>query len=214
MSPILTSIVTALGGVLAGLAAAGMILWRQQQSLNRWQHLAHHDDTTGMPNRRALLAALRRALRNGDHVGLIVLDLDGFKTINDTYGHEDGNHVLAAVGRRLTALTHPVRLAARLSGDEYALLVTGTNTEHVAYAANTAWQAVGRDPIPVADTYLKVSASVGHVTAGTGATPADLLRAADMAMYEAKQTGTGIHAATTHSPRLPRHTRYRDLPRT
>jgi diguanylate cyclase (GGDEF)-like protein len=206
------SIVTALGGVLAGLAAAGPFVWHQQRMLTRWRHQAHHDDTTGLFNRRALLSSLRRALHDGEDVGLVVLDLDGFKTINDTFGHEDGNDVLTAVGRRLAALIHPVQLVARLSGDEYALLVTG-GAEQVADAASAAWRAVGRDPILLRSGYIRVSASVGHVTAGAGATPAELLRAADMAMYEAKQSGTGIRAATTHSPRLPRHARYRDLPR-
>nr|WP_296073289.1 GGDEF domain-containing protein [uncultured Actinoplanes sp.] len=211
MSSTLESIVTACGGVLAGLALAGLLLRQQQRTLNRWRDLAHHDDTTGLLNRRALLQALRRALRDGDHVGLIILDLDQFKAINDTFGHENGNHVLAAVGRRLAALMPPVQLAARLSGDEYALLVLG-DTEQVAAAASAAWRAVSRDPIPVHNTYLQVCASVGHVTAGPGATPAELLRAADLAMYEAKQTRTGIRAATTGGHR-PGHARYRDLPR-
>ena len=212
MSPILESIVTTLGGVLTGLTAGGLLLWRQQKALRRWRHLAHHDDTTGLPNRRALLAKLDRALHAGDPVGLVVLDLDRFKTINDTFGHEDGNHVLAVIGGRLAALVHPVRLTARLSGDEYALLVTG-HTEQVAYAASAAWRAVSRDPILLRNTWIRVSASVGHVTAGTGTTPAELLRAADMAMYEAKRTRTGIRAATTAGLHLPRHVRYRDLPR-
>ncbi|GAA2617303.1 GGDEF domain-containing protein [Paractinoplanes durhamensis] len=211
MSPILTWIVTAVGGVLAGFACAGTVLWRQQQTVARWRYLAHHDDTTGLPNRRALLAALRRALYNGDPVGLVLLDLDKFKAINDTYGHEDGNEILTAVGNRLSALIEPVRLAARLSGDEYALLVTG-GAEQTASAASAAWRAVMRDPFSVRDVYLRVSASVGHVTAGQGATPADLLRAADMAMYEAKQAATGIRAAATQNPG-PVGLRYRDLPR-
>ncbi|MGK5680193.1 GGDEF domain-containing protein [Actinoplanes sp. URMC 104] len=212
MSPTLASILTAGGGLLAGLAVAGMLLVRQHRTLDRWRDLAHHDDITGLLNRRALLTALRRALRDGDHVGLIMLDLDRFKRINDTFGHQAGNHVLTAVGRRLDALVPPVSLVARLSGDEYALLVTG-DTEQVASAASAAWRAVTRDPIPVGDTYLQVTASIGHVAAGVGATPTELLRAADMAMYEAKQAGTGIHAAGTGGPHLPRHARYRDLPR-
>jgi diguanylate cyclase (GGDEF)-like protein len=212
VSPILQSVVTAGAGVLAGLALHIVLLQSQRRLIDRWRDLALRDDTTGLPNRRALLEALHQALRDGHHVGLVVLDLDRFKTINDTFGHEDGNYVLTVVGRRLATLIAPIQIAARLSGDEYALLVIG-NAEQTAAAASAAWRAVSRDPIPVRDTYLRLAASVGHVTAGPGATATQLLRAADMAMYEAKQTGTGIRAATTRRPPLPRNTRYRDLPR-
>ncbi|MCY1141524.1 GGDEF domain-containing protein [Actinoplanes sp. Pm04-4] len=213
MSPILEVIVTACGGVLAGLAAAGPLVWHRQRLLNRWRYLAHRDDTTGLPNRRALLSALERALRtaNGPGVGLIVLDLDGFKAINDQYGHQAGNEVLTAVGRRLSALIDPVALAARLSGDEFALLVTG-DTNHIAYAASAAWSQVSRDPVAVAGTFRRVHASVGHATAEPGTTAAELLHAADIAMYEAKRTRGGIRAATG-IPQGHYGRRYRDRPR-
>lgn len=195
-----------------GLLVTAAQIWRQRSALRRMRELAHRDDTTGLPNRRALLAAILHAQRNRHPIGVVVLDLDKFKTINDTFGHEGGNQVLAAVGRRLAALTHPVALAARLSGDEFALLVVG-DSEQVEAAASAAWRAISRDPIAVWDRYVTVTASVGHVTALTAATPAELLRAADMAMYEAKQARCGVRAATTRGVRLPRHRRYRDQPR-
>ena len=213
MSPILSSIVTAAGGLLAGLALAGPLLWRRQQALNRARYAAEHDDTTGLPNRRALLAALTRGLRRSVSCGVVLLDLDGFKTINDTFGHEVGNDVLTAVGRRLAELVSPVRLAARLSGDEFALLVDG-GPEQVAAAAAAAWRAVSRDPVRLGHRDVQVYPSVGHATAGVGATPRALLRRADMALYEAKMTGTSVRAATTAPFPVPRHRRYRDLPRT
>ena len=212
MSPTLTAIVTAAGGVLAGLAAAAAVLWHQRQIVIRARYDATHDDTTGLPNRRALLTGLRRGLRDTGGAGLVLLDVDAFKTINDSYGHEAGNDVLAAVGHRLAALGAPVQLAARLSGDEFALLVRG-GTGEVAGAASAAWRAVTRDPIPVGQDYLRVTASVGHATAGVGTSTRELLHAADMAMYEAKHTRAGICAATTWPVPRPRHTRYRDLPR-
>ncbi|WP_422747266.1 diguanylate cyclase domain-containing protein [Micromonospora sp. WMMD1219] len=195
MSPILTSIVTAAGGVLAGLALAAALLWRQHQALTRARYAADHDDTTGLPNRRALLAALTRATRADAPFGLVLLDLDGFKAVNDTFGHEAGNDVLTEVGRRLTALRGPVRLAARLSGDEFALLVDG-GSDDVAAVARAAWRAVGRHPIDLGDHALVVRASVGHISAVLGVGPRTLLHQADIAMYQAKQTGSGVRGAT------------------
>ena len=213
MSPILSSMLTAAGGVLAGIAATGPLLWRQQQALSRARCAAEHDDTTGLPNRRALLAALTRRLRGNQPCGVVLLDLDGFKAINDTFGHEVGNDALTEVGRRLAALVFPVRLAARLSGDEFALLVDG-GPGQVAAAAQAAWRAVSRDPVRLGHRDVAVYPSVGHASAGAGATARALLRRADMAMYEAKTTGTRVRAATTAPFPVPRHRRYRDLPRT
>ena len=212
MSPIWSPIVTALGGLLAGLALAAGPLWRLQRALTRARYAAEHDDTTGLPNRRALLAALTRALRQGAPVGVVLLDLDKFKTINDTFSHQVGNDLLTEVGRRLTALEPPVLFAARLSGDEFALLVTG-GSEQVAGAARAAWRAVSRRPVTLGARQVSIQASVGHVTAGPGATPGMLLHHADQAMYQAKQAGSGVHAAlpSTANPILPPGTRCRDL---
>ncbi|WP_349878204.1 GGDEF domain-containing protein [Micromonospora sp. HUAS YX12] len=214
MSPILTSIVTAVGGVLAGLALAAALLWRQQQALTRARYSADHDDTTGLPNRRALLAALTRATRADAPFGLVLLDLDGFKAVNDTFGHEAGNDVLTEVGRRLAALRGPVRLAARLSGDEFALLVDG-GPDEVAAAARAAWRAVGGHPVDLGEHALAVRASVGHTSAALGVGPRTLLHQADIAMYRAKQSGAGVHGATATTSHTgpPPGSRLRDLRR-
>ncbi|MFF0172909.1 diguanylate cyclase domain-containing protein [Micromonospora profundi] len=214
MSPILTSIVTAAGGILAGLALAAALLWRQQQALTRARYAADHDDTTGLPNRRTLLAALTSATRADAPFGLVLLDLDGFKAVNDTLGHEAGNDVLTEVGRRLAALRGPVRLAARLSGDEFALLVGG-GPDDVAAAARAAWRAVGRHPVDFGEHAVAVRASVGYTSAALGIGPRTLLHQADIAMYQAKETGAGVHGATAttgHTARPP-GTRLRDLRR-
>jgi diguanylate cyclase (GGDEF)-like protein len=214
VSPILSSIVTATGGILAGLSLAAALLWRQQQALTRARYAADHDDTTGLPNRRALLAAADRAARRGTPFGLVLLDLDQFKAINDTFGHEAGNDVLTEIGRRLAALREPVRLAARLSGDEFALLVTG-GPDEVAAAARAAWRAVSHHPVDLGAHAVSVRASVGHTTATLGVGPRALLRQADVAMYQAKQTGAGVYGATatTGHTGLPPGTRLRDLRR-
>jgi diguanylate cyclase len=212
VSPIFSSIVTAAGGVLTGLALAGGLLWRQQQQLARARHAATHDETTGLPNRRALLTAIRRA-RHRRPFGIVLLDLDGFKAINDTFDHETGNDLLTAVGRRLAHLPPPVRLAARLSGDEFALLVAG-NHDEIAAAAHAAWRAVGLDPFPLGDRHVPVLASVGFATATLGIDARTLLRQADAAMYHAKQIGSGVHgAASAAHTEPPPGTRCRDLRR-
>jgi diguanylate cyclase (GGDEF)-like protein len=193
VSPLLSSLVTAAGGILAGLAVAGALLWHQHQALTRARHDATHDDTTGLPNRRALLAALSRDLTRGRPCALVLLDLDDFKTINDTLGHEAGNDLLTAVGRRLARLPAPVTLAARLSGDEFALLVHG-DTDATAAAAHRAGQAISTIPIPVGPDDISVRASAGYATASLGHSVRDLLHHADQAMYQAKTSPSGVAA--------------------
>jgi diguanylate cyclase (GGDEF)-like protein len=224
VSPILSSILTALGGVLAGFTCAVALLWWQHQQLHTARHraeraeqhaaraddLAHHDDTTGLPNRRAVDTCLAQALHAGAPVGVVLLDLDHFKTVNDTYGHELGNDLLTGVGERLAALPPPVLLAARLSGDEFALIVDG-GTDQAAACARAAWQAISAHPLALdAELSIAVRVSVGYATAATGMTGRDLLHRADMAMYEAKQRGTGI-ASTSGARRPPARRRCRDL---
>jgi diguanylate cyclase len=172
-------------GVLAGLTLAALPLWwlHRAAAVARWQ--ATHDDVTGLPNRRAVLTLLDRAARHGRPHGLVLLDLDRFKTVNDTYGHEAGNDLLGQVGARLAVLPPPVALAARLSGDEFALLVYG-NPADVQAAAHAAWHAVRAAPGRLGHHTVPVQASVGYACARPGSTPPDLMRDADLAMYRAK----------------------------
>jgi diguanylate cyclase (GGDEF)-like protein len=198
VSPILHTIVTTVGGILAGLALAGGLLWRQHQALLSARYDATHDDITGLPNRRLLLARLRAALAEGLPVGLVLLDLDAFKTVNDTFGHDTGNVLLARIGRLLTGLDAPVEVAARLSGDEFALLVSG-DSDDVAAAARAAWRAIGGAPIPVSTGDINIRASVGYTLARLGMSPRQVLADADQAMYHAKRDGTGVHGRSPFS---------------
>ena len=205
MSPLLQSVLTSTGGVIAGLAAAGGLLWRQHRALRVARYQAGHDDTTGLPNRRTFLRHLAAAIRAGGPVGVVLLDLDAFKTVNDTYGHETGNDLLTAVGDRLARL--PVTVAARLSGDEFALLVHGWH-EDTAAAAYAAWRAVTEQPIPVAGHTLRIHASVGFATAPVGVDPRQVLHHADLAMYEAKISGRRVHGShAVEGQRPPEHGR-------
>ncbi|MFI7523802.1 diguanylate cyclase domain-containing protein [Micromonospora globbae] len=209
MSSILHTIAIAVGGILAGLALAAALLWRQQQALHVARYEATHDEITGLPNRRLFLARLRAALADNAPVGVVLLDLNRFKTVNDTLGHEVGNDLLDQVGRRLAGLPAPVRVAARLSGDEFALLVTG-DRDDVAAAAEAAWQAVAADSIRVVNADLQVTASVGYTHAHhPNVSTRQLLTQADRAMYEAKRVDGGVREYLSHrTPALRSRSRH------
>ncbi|TDB80694.1 GGDEF domain-containing protein, partial [Micromonospora fluostatini] len=191
MSPTWHLIVTTVGGILAGLALASALLWRQQRALTAARYQATHDEVTGLPNRRLLLTRLRAALADNTPCGLVLLDLDRFKAVNDTFGHDTGNMLLDQVGRILTGLDAPVGVAARLSGDEFALLVLGSRADTAA-VARAAHQAISAAPIPVVNGEVTVSASVGYTHTRLGLSARQVLSEADAAMYQAKRAGTGV----------------------
>jgi diguanylate cyclase (GGDEF)-like protein len=197
VSPILTSALTAAGGVLAGLAAAGPLLCAQQRALAAARHAAARDPLTGLPNRRALITTLSAALARGQ-VAVVLLDLDQFKTINDRCGHATGDAVLRTVADRLTTL--PVRLAARLSGDEFVLVVAG-GLDCGRAAAQMARRLLAA-PLPANGRWLHLTASAGVAAGRAGADAAGLLHHADLAMYRAKTSGggTAVHTEAGQPP--------------
>ncbi|MFB9414951.1 GGDEF domain-containing protein [Dactylosporangium matsuzakiense] len=183
----------AAAGILAGLLLTAIPLWRLRRALHTALHHAHHDDTTGLPNRRAFLAAVDDTHHSGRAFGLILLDLDEFKQINDRHGHDAGNQLLTAIGHRLTGLPRPVLLAARLSGDEFALLVDG-GADATSQAAQLAATAITATPVTLADgSAVTVDASVGYTTSRLGVATRDLLGEADTAMYRAKRGAGRIY---------------------
>ncbi|MEV4534880.1 GGDEF domain-containing protein [Asanoa sp. NPDC049518] len=155
---------------------------------------AAHDPLTGLANRSVLTEQLTGLPPDRPHA-LLLVDLDGFKEINDSLGHPTGDEVLVGVGRRLTALAPPGSTLVRLGGDEFAALLADVD-EPAALAFGVAICARLRVPYPSADGELRVSASVG-VTAGALAarSPGDLLREADLALYAAKAAGKDRVAA-------------------
>jgi diguanylate cyclase (GGDEF)-like protein/PAS domain S-box-containing protein len=160
---------------------------------SRAEHMALHDSLTDLPNRVLLLDRLEQALaqaaRTGRPVGVLFIDLDRFKVVNDSLGHHAGDTVLAEVGHRLRQVTRASDTVARLGGDEFVVLCTDVATEHdVLQIATTVREAV-RQPIHVGGTVTHVDASVG-IALGAGHEDADLLlRQADQAMYRAKDQG-------------------------
>jgi diguanylate cyclase (GGDEF)-like protein/PAS domain S-box-containing protein len=150
------------------------------------ERLAFSDELTGLANRAMLERRIHEAhALNPDRVpALLYLDLDDFKTVNDSLGHEAGDRLLSALAVRLRGILRPDDTIARIGGDEFALLVREPE------AASIARRVVDglRTPFTVADHQLVITASIGIAT---GSDPGEMLRNADMAMYEAKGAGGG-----------------------
>ena len=159
----------------------------------RFRHQATHDPLTDLPNRalftERLTAALNEPGRGAERIGLCFLDLDRFKVVNDTLGHQAGDRLLITVANRLRRALDG-HLVARLGGDEFVVLVERTGgTDDVVAVADTALAAV-REPAIVDGTELTVTASLGIVERQiAGTTPGHLMRAADSTMHWAKAAG-------------------------
>ena len=157
-------------------------------------HQALHDALTGLANRVALMDHLAQALvaleRQPGSVGLLFVDLDDFKEVNDSLGHDAGDCVLSEVGRRLTSIARRTDTVARLGGDEFVLLCAHLNdADDVRLISDRVVRAI-RAPMTIAGTELTVTGSVGVVlTADPNVAPGELLRQADVALYDAKSAG-------------------------
>jgi Amt family ammonium transporter len=159
------------------------------------RHEALHDPLTGLPNRTLFGDRLFHALARGRAparplVALLYLDVNDFKSINDRWGHDTGDLVLQDVARRLLALSRVGDTVARLSGDEFGLLLEDLSEPDAAIAAAERIEQVFSTPIRAGERNIEVSLSIGiDVATGDTRNPEDLLRNADFAMYRAKQTG-------------------------
>jgi diguanylate cyclase (GGDEF)-like protein/PAS domain S-box-containing protein len=160
------------------------------------RHQATHDPLTGLPNRALFTDRLAAVIRSADpdsRLGICYLDLDGFKRINDTLGHDIGDRLLTMVAQRLgECATGRGHLAARMGGDEFVILVErSTGTDELAELAEAALGVLAT-PVSVGRHRLRVSASIGVVERpALGADPADVLKAADVTLYRAKADGRG-----------------------
>lgn len=163
------------------------------------RRLAYFDSLTNLPNRRLLLDRLAQAqvlsVRNQQWGAVLMLDLDNFKTINDTQGPEQGDRLLCAVAQRLRASVHEEDTLARLGGDEFVLVMTelGTSADDAARAAEVQAQALLaalQEPLWVQGQALHSSISIGiSVFQGQGQSVDELLQRCDIAMYQAKTAG-------------------------
>ncbi|HET9691555.1 MAG TPA: bifunctional diguanylate cyclase/phosphodiesterase, partial [Acidimicrobiales bacterium] len=154
---------------------------------------ATHDEMTGLPNRRQLVDRLQRAVaaaRSGDHeVAVIELDIDDFGSVNEALGHDGGDRVLRAVAERAARALRPCDLISRYGGDELVVVAPVTGGLPEALDLVSALQGALREPVPTGRGRLALSAAFG-VAVGVDLGEA-LLRAADVAMYEAKEAGRG-----------------------
>jgi Amt family ammonium transporter len=162
-------------------------------------HQATHDPLTDLPNRALLLQliehALHRAERDHGLIALLFLDLDRFKSVNDSLGHDAGDELLVDVARRIAGVLRPSDTVARLGGDEFVVLCEEVRDEHQAVAiTQRVTAAIEQRPFEVSGSVLPMTASVGIALSGDrDAHPEGLLRDADAAMYRAKDRGRARH---------------------
>jgi len=179
----------------------------EQRGLEReLKHRAFHDTLTGLPNRMLFTEQAERAVtrtKGNGVVGVLVIDIDDFKIINDTLGHDIGDQLLVEVSHRLAGTLGPMDTAARLGGDEFALLVEeARDASEIDEIAERTVQALAA-PVTVEGSQLSASASIGVATTMDADGSGDLLRQADLALYEAKGAGkrrwrryqSGLHSA-------------------
>lgn len=158
-------------------------------------HNAHHDLLTGLPNRRLFLDRLKQeikhAKRSGRPVAVLFMDLDGFKQVNDSLGHEAGDRLLADVAERLAGSVREGDTIARLGGDEFTLIVTGASRRaDIERVARTVIDTL-TEPFEIMNQPVPISVSIGiSIYPQDATTPAALLGTADQAMYKTKQSGT------------------------
>jgi diguanylate cyclase (GGDEF)-like protein len=202
--PAVSTLYLSVPAVVTLLAAGARLALalREAQGATEAYRLSLTDDLTDLPNRRALVAHMHAVERvgggpgagsgagSGSQLTLLLLDLDGFKEVNDTLGHIAGDQVLRQVARRLRERLDDDMLVARLGGDEFAVVLP-TGDEPAAMAVAARVRELVAEPIEVQGHTFLMAASVGIAISDHHSTRPDLLRRADIAMYQAKTTRTG-----------------------
>jgi len=183
-------------GQVTGFLGVAYDIALQKQAEAKLLQLARSDALTGLANRahfeEHLAAAIERSKRRGVEMALLFLDIDHFKAVNDTFGHEGGDIVLKEFARRLSELTRSTDLVARLAGDEFVVVLEGSiDPDSVRRITHDVISAM-REPISIFGTPHPVSASIGVAMLDPATTSSlPLLRRADNAMYAAKRGGRG-----------------------
>lgn len=179
--------------ITEGILCIARDITQQEIAEGKIWHNAHHDLLTGLPNRRLFLDRLEQEVKHTDRSGrpfsLFFMDLDGFKGVNDSLGHEVGDRLLSEVGERLSGCVRKGDTVARLGGDEFTVILVGVmHREDVERVAKTIIAALAK-PLYVEKVCVQISVSIGvagyHQNASTSAA---LLKAADQAMYKAKES--------------------------
>jgi diguanylate cyclase (GGDEF)-like protein/PAS domain S-box-containing protein len=153
------------------------------------EYQATHDELTGLPNRRSLVAEVTDELERSGACAVLVLDLDRFKVVNDSLGHSVGDQLLVTCADRIRLSLRPGDSVCRLGGDEFAILLRSPADTHAAGVVADRLLTLLREPVTVGDDEVFPSASIGVALSRDGDTVEDLLRHADAAMYQAKGHG-------------------------
>src|ERR687897_348541 len=181
-------------GEVVGVVVTFRDITKRKALEQQLQHQAFHDPLSGLPNRALFMDRLERAItranRRGAKIAVLFVDLDNFKVINDSLGHEVGDLLLVAVAERLKTCLRPEDTAARLGGDEFTILVEDiTSVGEVVQIAERIAEIL-RPPFALEDQEVFATLSTGiALNSPTQERPADLLRHADLAMYRAKHRG-------------------------
>jgi diguanylate cyclase (GGDEF)-like protein len=196
---------------VAGIVINLRDITERKEAEARLAHQALHDSLTGLPNRALLVDrlthALERAERNGTTVGVIFLDLDRFKLVNDAHGHGTGDALLAAVAVRLRGAARATDTVARFGGDEFVLVCEEIADDEAFVDVARRVCASLNDPLDIAGHPVHCSASAGVAMSRRSTNPEALLRDADAAMYEAKDAARGSVAVFDAAVRMRVHTR-------
>jgi diguanylate cyclase (GGDEF)-like protein len=191
--------------LLETVASHASVALQNGKLMDQLRHEAIHDALTGLPNRAALQRQLSAALEevaDGRSPGaaVMILDLDRFKEVNDTLGHQHGDLLLIEVGTRLRTAVGSAGFVARLGGDEFAILLSGTDDEDRAVRVGRRLLRSLEQPVSLDGLEIEVGGSLGLALAPSHATdPAALLKRADMAMYDAKASTGGLRVYETDS---------------
>jgi diguanylate cyclase (GGDEF)-like protein len=165
----------------------------RRQAEAKIMHMARHDALTDLPNRVLFHEKMEHALARGENLAVLFLDLDRFKTVNDSLGHPVGDALLRAVTKRLQQAVRGADTVARLGGDEFAIVQMGAGPSQASELAGRIIDAVA-EPFEISGQQVVIGVSVGVAVApADGAQPDQLLRNADMALYRAKSEGRGTH---------------------
>ena len=178
---------------ITGIAAQATSALQNGRLVDQITHQAMHDQLTGLPNRLCFNDELRRnvnrARRNSERLAVFYIDLNGFKPVNDRFGHDTGDQLLAAIARRMAGTTRSSDMVARLGGDEFAMLITGARDEADVDLVQARLASAFAEPFSADGQELRISASIGRATFPDDAESADaLLRHADGAMFAAKRS--------------------------